>query len=109
MTSIAEMLEDHGEAKASIWRIDAIQRLLKNIDKKMDEMKRDIGQKGYEVQFYNHLLEEGILCQIVPKGEDRTTTNVLIEGKSKVSDEDFEVDILGKYLALSRAYDMFME
>lgn len=106
--------------------VNGIQKIFKEFQGNIDYMKGNLGKAGYEVEFDRPALEafdeihlhhplygqrlnsldkikelnkQIIICKISKKN----CNEILVQTKAETAEGDFDVELLGKYLALARA------
>ena len=84
----------------AIKRMDIIQRRLRIIQREINEMKADLGRAGFKVDFFG----EGITttCRILPKKDEYQKEE--LRTKAELAEDDYNIPLLGQYLALRRAH-----
>jgi hypothetical protein len=101
--------------------VNYFQERLRNVKKKINQMKAELGKAGFEVEFEEvcdtlkfcdsddiHIhpvfvaggyLNNITICKISKKNSD----DVIIKTKAEVAEGDLNIELLGEYLSLARA------
>ena len=87
----------------AIKRMDIIQRRLRIIQREINEMKAELGKAGFKVEINIYIGKT--ICEVYPKNsKEIEDPKIIIRTKAELAEDDYDIPLLGKYLALRRAY-----
>ena len=86
-------------------REEVLQRILKATKSSLDKTKEKLANEGWEVEFdyYYDRLEEDAVCACKAKKEGN---KFFVQAVAMQSEDDIEVELVGKYLSLARVADI---
>ncbi|MGM0409140.1 MAG: hypothetical protein ACQEQF_00140 [Bacillota bacterium] len=86
--------------------INVAEAIIEKTERKINELKAELGKRGYRViELYCSI--NGSSCCIVGK-KNKTTREFELYTTAKVSEDDLNIEVFGKYLALSRAVKILL-
>ena len=92
--------------KKDFWainRMDNVQHRLRVIQGEINEMKAELGKAGFKVGINIYMGKT--ICDVYPKNsKENEDPKRIIRTKAELAEDDYNIPLLGKYLALRRAY-----
>lgn len=94
--------------------VNYFQGLLKDAQGEINKMKGDLGRAGFKVRFetIGGIAFDGVQSSVPAtvncKISKKKTNEVIVQTKAEAAKDDFDIKILGKYLALARASRMIL-